>query len=115
MISENAPRKSRGRGIIEQILANSMPKRKRSHRPGEDVDPAREAELKRGQIEKKLVHSKKVLNRALKTAKGFERQKLSKRIKLATTQHDGREAGRLQKELEVLKVRVKIPLEQCLR
>ena len=83
-----------------------MPKRKRTHYRREEVDPTQETELKKEELEKKLVHGRKVLNRALKTAKGFERQKLGKRIKLATKEQDEAEAGRLQKELEVLKVRV---------
>jgi hypothetical protein len=83
-----------------------MPKRKRTHYGREEVDPTQETELKKEELEKKLVHGRKVLNRALKTAKGFERQKLGKRIKLATKEQDEAEAGRLQKELELLKVRV---------
>lgn len=83
-----------------------MPKRKRAHHGREEVDPTQEIELKKGELEKKLVHGRKVLNRALKTARGFERQKLGKRIKLATNSQDEAEARRLQKELDVLKVRI---------
>ena len=89
-----------------------MPKRKRTHRVSEEINPAQDTEFKKQKLERKLVHGKKVLNRALKTAKGLEWQKLSKRIKLVTTQNDGREAGRLQKELDVLKARVQLPLSQ---
>jgi hypothetical protein len=81
-----------------------MPKRKRAHRGTEAVDPAQELELKKEEIGRKLVHGRKLLNRALKTARGFERQKLGKRIKLATVEQDGEEARRLQRELDVLKV-----------
>jgi hypothetical protein len=83
-----------------------MPKRKRAHRGREEIDSEQEIKLKKEELEKKLVHGRKVLNRALKTAKGFERQKLSKRIKLATVEHNGGEAGRLQRELDVLKAGV---------
>jgi BUD22 len=92
--------------MIESKTANSMPKRKRAYYGREEVDPTQEIELEKGELEKKLVHGRKVLNRALKTARGFERQKLSKRIKLATKGQDEAEAGRLQKELDVLKARM---------
>jgi BUD22 len=82
-----------------------MPKRKRAHNVRKELDPTQEIELKKAGLAKKLVHGKKVLHRALKTAKGFERQKLGRRIKLATEKQDGVEAGRLQRELDVLKVR----------
>lgn len=81
-----------------------MPKRKRGHYGREELDPTKGLELKRLEFAKKFVHGKKVLHRALKTAKGFERQKLGKRIKLATEKQDRVEAGRLQRELDVLKV-----------
>lgn len=80
-----------------------MPKRKRAHYGREELDPTQETELKKKELEKKLVHSRKLLNRALKTARGFERQKLGKRIKQAREKQDEAEAGRLQKELDVLK------------
>jgi hypothetical protein len=89
-----------------------MPKRKRGPYRREDLDPTQEFELKKTELTKKLVHSKKVLHRALKTAKGFEWQKLSKRIKLATEKQDGVEAGRLQRELDFLKVNYLQFLEQ---
>jgi hypothetical protein len=85
---------------------NIMPKRKRAHYRREEIDPTQEIELKKGELEKKLVHGRKVLNRVLKTAKGFERQKLGKRIKLATVEQDEAEARRLQRELHVLKVHI---------
>jgi hypothetical protein len=81
-----------------------MPKRKRTHYGREKLDPTQQNDFKKRELEKKLVHARKVLNRALKTARGFERQKLGKRIKLATKEQDEAEAGRLQKELDALKV-----------
>jgi hypothetical protein len=89
-----------------------MPKRKRSHYRREKIDPTQEIELKKGELEKKLVHGRKVLNRVLKTARGFERQKLGKRIKLATEEQDEAEARRLQRELDVLKVHIPNLLEK---
>lgn len=69
-------------------------------------------EQRRGEVEEKLVHGKKMLNRALKTAKGFEWQKLVKRIGHA--KEKGEEGGaevvvRLERELKVLKVRFLLP------
>jgi hypothetical protein len=102
-ISENVPKVSLA-GMINSRTAHMMPKRKRGHYGRAELDPTQELELKKGELARKIVHGKKVLHRALKTAKGFERQKLGKRIKLATENQDGVEAGRLQRELDALKV-----------
>jgi hypothetical protein len=61
---------------------------------------------RKGEVEEKLVHGKKMLNRALKTAKGFEWQKLVKRITNAKAEEGDSEAqvARLERELMVLKV-----------
>jgi hypothetical protein len=61
---------------------------------------------RRGEVEEKLVHGKKMLNRALKTAKGFEWQKLVKRITNAKAEGEdsGAQVARLERELKVLKV-----------
>lgn len=61
---------------------------------------------RKGEVEEKLVHGKKMLNRALKTAKGFEWQKLVKRITNAKAEGEDSEAqvARLERELKVLKV-----------
>jgi hypothetical protein len=61
---------------------------------------------RKGEVEEKLVHGKKMLNRALKTAKGFEWQKLVKRITNAKAEDGDTEAqvARLERELKVLKV-----------
>ncbi|KAF4633104.1 hypothetical protein G7Y89_g5016 [Cudoniella acicularis] len=75
-----------------------MPKRKR---PDYGNPTAR---LKQDVLEK-IQHSQKLLHRALKTAKGFERQKLGKRLKAAQAKgSDGAaEVGRINKEIEALK------------
>ena len=83
-----------------------MPKRKRSLIEQKEVGPTQAVDLKKRNLEKKLVHGRKLLNKALKTAKGFERQKLGKRIKLAAENNDEAESGRLQRELEALKVSI---------
>lgn len=85
-------------------IAIKMPKRKRGAFGAGELDPAEERNSKRRDVEKKLVHGKKLLNRALKTAKGFERQKLGKRLKLAAEKKEDEETERLQRELDVLKV-----------
>jgi hypothetical protein len=81
-----------------------MLKRKRGkfddgHGRGAEVDPAKE-------VEAKIVHGKKLLNKSLKLAKTFERQKLNKRIKLLEKE-DGSKEGereRLNREMVVLMV-----------
>ena len=57
---------------------------------------------RKGEVEDKLVHGKKGLKKALNTAKGFEWQKLCKRIGFATEK--GEDVSRLERELKVLKV-----------
>jgi len=79
-----------------------MPKRKRN--PPEPEPPERAIESQRKQVEGKIFHGKRLLLRALKTAKGFERQKMAKRGKTALTKDDGKLVKRLEAELEVLKV-----------
>jgi len=81
-----------------------MPKRKRGSDDTKS-DPARVQKQRQIELEQKLVHNKKLLKRALKTAKGFERQKLGKRLKLAKDKGDDKEFQRLETELNVLKVR----------
>ncbi|KAI1387703.1 Bud-site selection protein [Hypoxylon trugodes] len=63
-----------------------MPKRKRSHEPS---------------LEEKLTQWHKELARGMKTTKGFERQRLSKRIREAQTDSD--KTARLEREVAVLK------------
>ncbi|TAQ87501.1 hypothetical protein B7494_g4164 [Chlorociboria aeruginascens] len=79
-----------------------MPKRKRG--ASDDYDRHGRINSMRAQdITAKLLESKKTLHRALKTAKGFERQKLGKRLKSATTNGDAVDIARINKEIEVLK------------
>ncbi|KUJ12304.1 Bud-site selection protein [Mollisia scopiformis] len=78
-----------------------MPKRKRSSNDEEDVDRIMRRRKQAAQDE--LIRSKKLLHRALKTAKGFERQKLSKRLKLATGKNEANEIKRINSEIEALK------------
>ncbi|KAF3917828.1 hypothetical protein ABW20_dc0105134 [Dactylellina cionopaga] len=108
-----------------------MPKRKRSDyehssrgvaRSGPELDgeidgeadgieATRSIAIQQKTIEQKIHHHRILLKRALKTAKGFEQQKLGKRLKSARKGRlpsakvkDGKEeVERLEKELEVLK------------
>ncbi|KAE8453225.1 hypothetical protein EG329_011292 [Mollisiaceae sp. DMI_Dod_QoI] len=78
-----------------------MPKRKRS---GNDEDSGDRIIRRRKQaVQDELTRSKKLLHRALKTAKGFERQKLGKRLKVATTNNVPEEVKRINNEIEALK------------
>ncbi|KAI0386297.1 Bud-site selection protein [Hypomontagnella monticulosa] len=65
-----------------------MVKRKRNYEPS---------------LEEKLTQWHKELARGMKTAKGFERQRLSKRIREAQAQNDADKIARLEREVAVLK------------
>ncbi|KAH8601395.1 Bud-site selection protein [Bisporella sp. PMI_857] len=78
-----------------------MPKRKRSEYG--DFSGERSQTLRKKSIQEQLTQYKKLLNRALKTAKGFERQKLGKRLKNATDAGKKEDVERIQREIEVLK------------
>ncbi|KAK6503178.1 hypothetical protein TWF481_008209 [Arthrobotrys musiformis] len=87
-----------------------MPKRKRPHYqpPKEEVEEEEEEEsprsitLHQSTISQKIHHSRILLKRALKTAKGFEQQKLPKRLKAAAKSSPS-SVERLQSEIEALK------------
>ena len=85
------------RNLPIRLCLTNMPKRKRDEVEDHDT------------IEKSLrafiLYGTKQLFRALKTAKGFERQKLGKRHKNAREQKQTGELSRLEKEIAVLKVR----------
>jgi hypothetical protein len=77
-----------------------MPKRKRS---AYEDDGDRVQSMRKKDVSEKLTQSRKLLHRALKTAKGFERQKLGKRLKNATEAGSHDEVERIKKEIEALK------------
>ena len=87
-----------------------MPKRKRSQSETEVVDgdlgplPDRALVIQENQLEQQIVIGKKALNKALKLAKGFERQKLGRRLKAARAEGDAAGVVRFHSEVEVLKV-----------
>lgn len=78
-----------------------MPKRKRTDY--DEYAGDRHLRMRKQSAQNELVRSKKLLHRALKTAKGFERQKLCKRLKLATANNQPGEVKRINREMEVLK------------
>ena len=86
-----------------------MPKRKRDEAEASDIeDRSWHIGPQRKRVEEKLFHAQKMLQRALKVAKGFERQKLGRRQKTATKEKDEATLKRLGAEIEALKVK------QCL-
>lgn len=82
-----------------------MPKRKRDDADEGDriISSAKHTELSRQRASEKIFHGKKVLHRALKLAKGFERQKLSRRQKIATKANQEAELRRIDDEILALK------------
>ena len=85
-----------------------MSKRKRDHSeafPPNDVPPSKKHNQPRNRTAEKLFYSQKLLNRALKVAKGFERQKLAKKRKAAEKDEKQKDIKRLDTEIEAIKVR----------
>jgi len=82
-----------------------MPKRKRDDADEGDrtVASVKHTELSRQRASEKILHGKKVLHRALKLAKGFERQKLSRRQKIATKASQDADLKRIDDEILALK------------
>src|SRR4051812_4175304 len=83
-----------------------MPKRKRSVQddvsgPTSSSDRIRASRQR--DVDAHIENSKKLLHRALKKAKGFERQKLGKRLTNATKTSDAPSMARIRKEIEVVK------------
>lgn len=85
-----------------------MPKRKRDDSGSSEEDPKRSVNcalrIQRLQLEGVLSNGAKSLFRALKVARGFERQKLGRRQKAAQQSEDDAEATRLEVEVATLKV-----------
>lgn len=82
-----------------------MPKRRKFDNAHDNLDlPDRVITLQRKQIQQDVDYGKKVLHRALKLARGFERQKLGRRQKTAKQKNDGAESKRLEAEVHALKV-----------
>jgi hypothetical protein len=95
---------------VDPVNIDTMPKRKRTYEDKESFQndsansPRRALEVQKKQVEQHVTIGKKALNKALKLAKGFERQKLGRRLKEAKTKNDPADISRLECEIEVLKV-----------
>lgn len=96
-----------------------MPKRKLSELDLNDRDFSSQSKqsredpnltLQTARLTQKFEHGTLTLFRALKTARGFERQKLGRREKTAKTQGNSETFARLEGEIKALKVR-HFPLE----
>lgn len=86
-----------------------MPKRKREaymHGGAPALSVEQKLAAQKESATAQLANCKKLLNRALKTARGFERQKLAKRLKNAEGKgaEGVEDAKRLERENEVVKV-----------
>jgi hypothetical protein len=77
-----------------------MQKRKRS---AYDDGGDRVQNMRKQDAQDVLAKARKQLHRALKTAKGFERQKLGKRLKFATTNGQSEDIARINREIKALK------------
>ena len=87
-----------------------MPKRKRdgSEASASDAEGAEGVEggvsMRQHRVQQKLEHGHKLLARAFKTAKGFEKQKSGRRRKTAGEKADVKEVARIEAETAALKV-----------
>lgn len=85
-----------------------MSKRKREAEDESDadgeVDTRKGSRTQRQQLEGVLERSKQTLFQALKLARGFERQKLGRRQKVANAAKDDGDGKRLAAEVTALKV-----------
>ena len=86
-----------------------MPKRKLSElsSAGRPTDSkAQKLSMKAVRLSNKFEQGVQIISRGLKIARGFERQKLSRREKTAKSQENSSATlGRLHEEIEALKVR----------
>ena len=82
-----------------------MPKRKRGSTDGHEPSDGPSPRMREIAV-RVIAISEKHVNRALKVGKGFERQKLAKRLKIAPEKGDDGLERRLNSEVEALKVRI---------
>lgn len=84
-----------------------MPKRKRNDVADSNSGPnpkSRRSQPQAARLEQTVDNGYQMLHRALKTARGFERQKLGRRQKTAREKKEDEEQGRLDAEVKALKV-----------
>lgn len=82
-----------------------MPKRKLSELNGSAHGDARKLSMKAIRLTNKFEQGVQQISKGLKVARGFERQKLSRREKTAKLQGESTTLSRLAEEVEALKVR----------
>ncbi|KAJ5785218.1 uncharacterized protein N7503_010430 [Penicillium pulvis] len=80
-----------------------MPKRKLSEFNGPASSDTRKLSMKAARMTNKFEQSVEIIIKAMKTARGFERQKLSRREKAARKPYDSVTLARLAEEVEALK------------
>lgn len=78
-----------------------MPNKRKRAAQGDDGDRATSRRKK--DLDDTIANAKKQLHRELKTAKGFERQKLGKRFTSANTAGKPEEVARINREIKILK------------
>jgi hypothetical protein len=81
-----------------------MPKRKLSELNGPSRLDTRKLTIKAVRLTTKFEQGVQILAKGLKTARGFERQKLSRREKTAKTEGNAATLARLAEEVDALKV-----------
>ncbi|KLJ13425.1 hypothetical protein EMPG_11615 [Blastomyces silverae] len=82
-----------------------MSKRKRSDYEESDLSNLddRRLGIQIARLEQKIEHGRQLIHRALKTARGFERQKLGRRQKTAKTTNETAQLSRIEEEIQALK------------
>lgn len=93
-------------------IVSEMPKRKRGEDGVGQHEASGSATVLQKRAEEKIFHGRKVVQRSLKVAKGFERQKLARRQKTATQEKKEDEIARINNEIEALKVCF-LPAQSC--
>ncbi|KKZ63345.1 hypothetical protein EMCG_02346 [[Emmonsia] crescens] len=82
-----------------------MPKRKRSDYEESNISNLDDRRLgaQIARLEQKIEHGCQLIHRALKTARGFERQKLGRRQKTARQANETAQLSRIEEEIQALK------------
>ncbi|OAT05738.1 NADH-ubiquinone oxidoreductase 30.4 kDa subunit [Blastomyces gilchristii SLH14081] len=82
-----------------------MSKRKRGDYEKSDISNPddRRLGIQSTRLEQKIEHGCQLIHRALKTARGFERQKLGRRQKTATETNETAQLSRIEEEIQALK------------
>lgn len=92
--------------LHHRVALSNMPKRKREGAESPEASSCEEQtkSMRQRRVEHKVDQGHKILNKAFKTAKGFERQKLGRRRKTACEKGDRQDVERIDAETEAIKV-----------